>query len=451
MKKIARLILFSIFVSTFIFGCTTDEENNDSKSPTEQNENANRENPSNKNTGNTERDNSNATTEETNTTQNQERTNSESENQEDNNDTQKGVTEENPSDSESKNNDLHSENETPENTEKTDDKNGTSENTEKTDHENENPVDDNQSNSSDEKQNLEEIYDDTQNSNSDEVKDNSDSENKEESSSGDDKNNEEQGETGNESENKKDNNDTQKDESSESESKQEIVDEEQYVIKLYASEIQATVFKMTASKTYTLELFEEWSRNDMATLASKLREVSADCNIIFDDSKAIITSGMEFLYDIPNLARKIGERYFRNFSTSSNLSDIKFRKLVIADDVTEIPKYTFYTESFRTPYLESITIPASVKSIGREAFFGCSKLKEVIIEDSDEPMKLSFNKDGGPNLYGQGLFYDCPLEKVYVGRNLIYKNEGRYGFSPFSPRRTSTNMEMKVRESVTNY
>lgn len=227
--------------------------------------------------------------------------------------------------------------------------------------------------------------------------------------------------------------------------------EESRILKLYASSIKSTDFNMIGSNTYTLELFGEWSSNDIAILASKIKKAPSECNIILDDTEAIISSGMEFLYNLENLAVKIGKNSFWDFSFSFNLSSIKFRKIIIKDDVTEIPSYTFYRESFETPYLESITIPSSVKNIGYQAFFGCTNLKEVIIEDGDEALELSYNKDGGPALFGEGLFYDCPLENVYIGRNLIYKKDGRYGFSPFEPRRLSSNMKKTIGDNVTSY
>ena len=65
--------------------------------------------------------------------------------------------------------------------------------------------------------------------------------------------------------------------------------------------------------------------------------------------------------------------------------------------------------------LTSITIPESVTSIGNYAFDNCTALKEVIFEDGSETLSL-----GGTGYAGQGLFYDCPLESVYLGRNLSY-------------------------------
>lgn len=75
--------------------------------------------------------------------------------------------------------------------------------------------------------------------------------------------------------------------------------------------------------------------------------------------------------------------------------------------------------------LISINIPNSVTSIGQKAFSGCSGLAELTIEDGTETLSL------GSNDYYEGLFYDCPLEKIYLGRSLSYDTDYRYGYSPF--------------------
>ena len=41
---------------------------------------------------------------------------------------------------------------------------------------------------------------------------------------------------------------------------------------------------------------------------------------------------------------------------------------------------------------------------------------------------------------GQGLFYDCPLEEVYLGRNLSYESGKSYGYSPFYNKDALTNV-----------
>ena len=90
--------------------------------------------------------------------------------------------------------------------------------------------------------------------------------------------------------------------------------------------------------------------------------------------------------------------------------------------------------------LISVTIPQSVTRIGNEAFRGCTSLKELCIEDGNSPLSLGANYADYADFvesgrtYG-GLFYDCPLETLYLGRNLSYATVETgydyYGYSPF--------------------
>ena len=75
--------------------------------------------------------------------------------------------------------------------------------------------------------------------------------------------------------------------------------------------------------------------------------------------------------------------------------------------------------------LEHLTIPCRVTNIGNYAFNGCTSLKELCIEDGEEALVL------GCNDAGKGLFYDCPLEILYVGRTLSYDKDSLSGYSPF--------------------
>ena len=54
----------------------------------------------------------------------------------------------------------------------------------------------------------------------------------------------------------------------------------------------------------------------------------------------------------------------------------------------------------------------------------------MIIEDGETILDLGHNNYSYGSI-GEGLFYDCPLETVYLGRNLSYDNNSHYGYSPF--------------------
>ena len=81
--------------------------------------------------------------------------------------------------------------------------------------------------------------------------------------------------------------------------------------------------------------------------------------------------------------------------------------------------------------LTSITIPSSVNRIEKQAFWGCTGIKEVVIENGLTSITLDSNKysDG----IGGGLFEDCPIETAYFGRNieLVLPNSAPWFASPF--------------------
>ena len=135
---------------------------------------------------------------------------------------------------------------------------------------------------------------------------------------------------------------------------------------------------------------------------------------------------------IPKGTIRIGSNAFCNLKSVTSVT--------LPNDIREIKKKAFQN----CEKLTSINIPQSVTSIEDYAFSGCTSLCRVVIEDGsqvltlgansseNEPKSPSSNKDVyGSNTLGKGLFSDCPLEYVYLGRNLNYNTDSRFGFSPF--------------------
>ena len=119
---------------------------------------------------------------------------------------------------------------------------------------------------------------------------------------------------------------------------------------------------------------------------------------------------------IPNSVTSIGSSAF---SGCSGLTSV-----TIPNSVTSIGSSAFRDCSGLT----SLTIPNSVASIGNYAFNRCTSLKELRIEDGKSTLSLGYNSY---DRRGKGLFYDCPLEMLYLGRNLSYSSTKDYGYSPF--------------------
>lgn len=137
-----------------------------------------------------------------------------------------------------------------------------------------------------------------------------------------------------------------------------------------------------------------------------------------------------------------GDRYNHYYSPFYNKRELK--NVIIGDLVTTIGEGLFNN----CISLESITIPKNVTSI-QNAFADCTSLKELHIEDGCAELEIGhgeWNKEASKNStydYYYGIFRDCPLESLYIGRNLTYQlREDNFIYdSPFK--------EIKTLKSVT--
>lgn len=109
--------------------------------------------------------------------------------------------------------------------------------------------------------------------------------------------------------------------------------------------------------------------------------------------------------------------------------------LSLPDGLEKISSYMFYS----CDKLVSIRIPKSVKTIDESAFDNCSSLKTVVFEDGEEAIKFSVSY---PAYYSKPQWFStCPLDSVYIGRNVSYDftPSGGYGtffLSPFREKLT---------------
>ena len=115
---------------------------------------------------------------------------------------------------------------------------------------------------------------------------------------------------------------------------------------------------------------------------------------------------------IPDAVTSIGSYAF---SGCSSMISAK-----IGNGVKTINNYAFSECST----LHSITIPSAVTTIKNSVFNNCTSLAKVIISDSNNDLNLGSNGNSP-------LFSSCPLDTVYIGRNINYSTSSNYGYSPF--------------------
>ena len=102
-------------------------------------------------------------------------------------------------------------------------------------------------------------------------------------------------------------------------------------------------------------------------------------------------------------------------------SCVSLTTIILPESITKIEYEAFEGCSSLT----AINIPENVSEIGFKTFAECSSLKEVIIDNGNEMLSLGANSFDG-----------CPLESVYLGRNLSYAGQSHQ--TPFYEKETLT-------------
>ena len=122
-----------------------------------------------------------------------------------------------------------------------------------------------------------------------------------------------------------------------------------------------------------------------------------------------------------SLDNKIKSFGWYAFSGCSNL-----KQFVIPDSVTILN----YDLLWNCSSLKSIRIHKNIQEIDK-AFYGCTNLSTLIIEDRNTTLKLGSNNTASTRSISSPLFGDCKLDSVYIGGKIVYNTSSDYGYSPF--------------------
>ena len=131
---------------------------------------------------------------------------------------------------------------------------------------------------------------------------------------------------------------------------------------------------------------------------------------------------------IPDIVTVLNEYTFEG---CSSIQEVK-----IGSQIQTINQYAFSGCSA----LPSITIPSAVTNIYNNVFYNCTGLKNVNIADSEST--LTFGSNGS-----NPIFSSCPLDNVYIGRDINYSTASSTGYSPFY--RNTTLREVKITDKET--
>ena len=165
--------------------------------------------------------------------------------------------------------------------------------------------------------------------------------------------------------------------------------------------------------------FTNCSNMQSVTLGQK---VSAIGNCAFQSC-----SSLEAV-EIPDIVTMLNDYVFQG---CSSLQEVK-----LGSQLKTINQYAFSGCSS----LPSITIPSAVTNIYNYVFNNCTGLKTVNIADSES--SLTFGSNGS-----NPIFASCPLDYVYIGRDINYSTNSSTGFSPFY--RNTTLREVKITDKET--
>lgn len=174
--------------------------------------------------------------------------------------------------------------------------------------------------------------------------------------------------------------------------------------------------------------FQDCSSLISASISQKVIEIGAHA---FDNCSKLANA------TIPESVETIGDYAFYNCSKLTNIvlsNSVTTIGLCVFSGCTGLTDITL-SDNLTTigggafgncTGLTSLEIPNSVSTIGNSTFTGCSNLKEIKIKDGTTALSLGVGKPyqyGNVATYYYGLFSDCPLTTLYLGRDITYESQ----------------------------
>ena len=150
-------------------------------------------------------------------------------------------------------------------------------------------------------------------------------------------------------------------------------------------------------------------------------------NVVFNNSCQLQSVGKYAFDGCLNLATPQFPNTVTTFDEGAFKGCTNFMNFDLPENLTSIGSYTFQDCTGLTEF----KFLATITSIGNYALSGCTGVKKVSFEDNEETtLSLGYGASKGK---GYGLFNDCPLEELYLGRTVSYdiNSNGTYGYSPF--------------------
>lgn len=167
--------------------------------------------------------------------------------------------------------------------------------------------------------------------------------------------------------------------------------------------------------------------------------------VSFEDASSSLTIGERLFYICPLDSVYIGRTITYSFRVYSSTDEYTpfyenktLRAIHLSDNVKSIPEYFLYGCTglkqiygmkqittvgefafFNCSGLTSLVFPNTLTEVGNYAFGRCTALAQVTIEDGSSSISLGYTRKTVGNVtMSASPFASCPLDSVYIGRNI---------------------------------